>query len=99
MAGIVFVFLVLLITSFFGKRGIFEIFQVKNEREVLLKDKVRLEKEKSRLEREIKELENNPNAVEETAREKLWMLKPEEVVIIKENKPNSKLNETHPNKK
>ncbi|MGB2843389.1 MAG: septum formation initiator family protein, partial [Candidatus Aminicenantaceae bacterium] len=45
-----------------------------------------LEKEKKKLEREIEELKNNPKAVEKKAREKLWLMKPDEVVIIKKEK-------------
>lgn len=38
--------------------------------------------EKRKLEREIEELKTNPEAVEKKAREKLWLMKPDEIVII-----------------
>lgn len=45
-----------------------------------------LKKEKAKLEREIEELERNPQAVEKTAREKLWLMEPDEFVIVKKEK-------------
>ena len=33
--------------------------------------------------REIEDLQKNPIAVDEKAREKLWLMKPDEIVIIK----------------
>jgi len=36
--------------------------------------------------KEIEELKKNPKAVEKKAREKLWLVKPDEVVIIKKEK-------------
>jgi cell division protein FtsB len=38
------------------------------------------------LEKEIEELENDPKAVEMKARDKLWLMKPDEIVIIKKEK-------------
>ncbi len=43
---------------------------------------MRLLAEKRKLEREIEELKTNPEAVEKKAREKLWLMKPDEIVII-----------------
>lgn len=82
LLGILFLFVVLLITSFFGKKGLLEIQKAKKNEKVLLEEKERLMMEKSRLEKEINELEKNPQAVEKEAREKLWLLKPDEKVII-----------------
>nr|MBC8359135.1 septum formation initiator family protein [Candidatus Aminicenantes bacterium] len=79
-------FVVLLLASFFGKKGLIEIYRVQREHKILFHEIARLEKEKKKLEREIEELKNNPKAVEKKAREKLWLMKPDEVVIIKKEK-------------
>lgn len=83
VAGVVCFFLVLLITSFFGKKGLLEIFRAQRNYGDLVKRVERLKKEKSRLEREIEELVKNPKAVDKEAREKLWLIKPDEKVLIK----------------
>ena len=86
IAGLGFFFLVLLLASFFGKKGLIEIYRAQKEHKVLLREIGQLEIEKRRLEKEIEELKQNPKAVEKKAREKLWLVKPDEVVIIKKEK-------------
>ncbi len=86
IAGLGFFFLVLLLASFFGKKGLIEIYRTQKEHKALLQEIVRLEIEKNKLEKEIEELKQNPKAVEKKAREKLWLVKPDEVVIIKKEK-------------
>ncbi|HDZ27413.1 hypothetical protein LCGC14_0542630 [marine sediment metagenome] len=86
IAGLGFFFLVLLLASFFGKKGLIEIYRAQKEHKALLQEIVRLEIEKNKLEKEIEELKQNPKAVEKKAREKLWLVKPDEVVIIKKEK-------------
>jgi cell division protein FtsB len=86
VAGLGFFFLVLLLASFFGKKGLIEIYRAQKEHKVLLQEIEQLEIEKIRLEKEIEELKKNPKAVEKKAREKLWLVKPDEVVIIKKEK-------------
>ena len=86
VAGLGFFFLVLLLASFFGKKGLIEIYRAQKEHKVLLQEIGQLEIEKRRLEKEIEELKQNPKAVEKKAREKLWLVKPDEVVIIKKEK-------------
>ncbi len=86
IAGLGFFFLVLLLASFFGKKGLIEIYRAQKEHKTLLQEIVRLEIEKGRLEKEIEELKQNPKAVEKKAREKLWLVKPDEIVIIKKEK-------------
>lgn len=84
--GLSFFFLVLFAASFFGKKGLIEISRSRREYKALLQDMQRLESEKSRLEKEIKELETNPKAVEKKAREKLWLMKEDEMVLIIKDK-------------
>jgi cell division protein FtsB len=86
IAGLGFFFLVLLLASFFGKKGLIEIYRAQKEYKTLLHEIERLDTEKRRLEKEILELKQNPKAVEKKAREKLWLVKPDEVVIIKKEK-------------
>jgi cell division protein FtsB len=86
IAGLGFFFLVLLLASFFGKKGLIEIYRAQKEHKALFQEIARLEIEKSKLEKEIEELKQNPKAVEKKAREKLWLVKPDEVVIIKKEK-------------
>jgi cell division protein FtsB len=86
VAGLGFFFLVLLLASFFGKKGLIEIYRAQKEHKVLLQEIEQLEIEKIRLEKDIEELKKNPKAVEKKAREKLWLVKPDEVVIIKKEK-------------
>lgn len=86
LAGIGLFFLVLLISSVFGKKGLLEIYRARKNYQALLEEVERLEEKKSRLLREIEELEKNPLAVDREAREKLWLLKPDEKVIINKRK-------------
>ncbi len=79
-------FLILLIASFFGKNGLIEMYRSKKKYQALIQEIETLRKEKQRLLREIEELRSNPKAVEKKAREKLWLMKPDEIVIIKKEK-------------
>jgi cell division protein FtsB len=82
LSGGAFLFLVFLIASFFGERGLIEIYQTQKKKSALVEEKERLLREKKKLEREIEELKTNPEAVERKAREKLWLMKPDEIVIL-----------------
>ncbi len=83
---IIFVMLTFLITSFFGRRGIVEIFKYKDEIAQLEKEVNQLKKEKKKLEVEVKELEKNSMAVEPIARKELWYKKKGEIVIVFKNR-------------
>jgi cell division protein FtsB len=85
-AGLAFVLIVFIIASFFGKKGVFEIYKAQKEKDALLKEKAQYEEKITKLEREIEELKENPRAVDETVRDKLWMVEPEESIIIKNKK-------------
>lgn len=82
----VFLLLVLLITTVFGKKGLFEIAKNRKTYAALQTEIERLKAEKLRLEKEIAGLESDPRAVEREAREKLWLAKPGEKVIVKRKK-------------
>ncbi|MDH4195849.1 MAG: septum formation initiator family protein [Candidatus Aminicenantes bacterium] len=81
-AGLGFLVLVLLVTSFFGKKGVVDLRRARRELRSLQADVSRLEEDRRRLERELAELRRNPRAVELEAREKLGLVKPGEVVIV-----------------
>ncbi len=83
LAGIAFFFLVLIISTLFGRKGLIEIYRARKNYEALIEEIKKLEVRKSQLEREIEDLQRNPEAVEREAREKLWLMKPDEKVIIK----------------
>jgi cell division protein FtsB len=72
-----------LISSLFGKKGLLEIYRAKSNYEALLQEIRSLEARKSQLQKEIEALQNDPRAVEKEAREKLWLIKPDEKVIVK----------------
>jgi cell division protein FtsB len=83
VAAMAFFFLVILISSFFGRKGLIEIYRAKNRYRSLLQEIQSLEARKSQLQKEIEALQNDPRAVEKEAREKLWLVKPDEKVIVK----------------
>ncbi len=82
LSGAAFLFLVFLIASLFGERGLIEIYQTQKKKDTLVQKKNKLLAEKKKLEREIEELKTNPEAVERKAREKLWLMKPDEILIL-----------------
>jgi len=86
VCGLGFLLLVLLITTIFGKKGLIEIARARKTQASLLLDIKTLQAEKARLEREISALKSDPKAVDREAREKLWLMKPDEKVIIKKSK-------------
>ncbi len=77
---------ILVLTFFFGDSGIIEVLRSQDKIAELRSDIEELEKKKVVLELEIKELEKNPLALEKKAREKLWLMKKNEKVIIVVNK-------------
>jgi cell division protein FtsB len=84
--GFAFLLLVLFITSIFGKKGLVEIYRIRKNYTAMLQEIDKLKKEKGRLEKEIVELEKNPRAVDKEARDKLWLIKPDEKVLVKKDK-------------
>ncbi|MFQ6082473.1 MAG: septum formation initiator family protein [Candidatus Aminicenantia bacterium] len=82
LSGIGFILLIFLITSFFGEKGLIEIYQLRKEYKTLQKEIEALKREKEILEREIIKLKNNPEAIEGEARLKLWLMKSDEKMIV-----------------
>jgi cell division protein FtsB len=83
LAAVAFFFLILLISSLFGRKGLIEIYRARNRYQALQQEIRDLETRKNELLEEIEALRNDPRAVEKEAREKLWLVKPEEKVVVK----------------
>jgi cell division protein FtsB len=82
MLLIIFFLFILLLTFFFGDRGIIEIIRTKKEIRALQESIVELETQKRLLSSDIQQLRDNPLALEREAREKLWLMKKNEKVIV-----------------
>ncbi|MCX6555957.1 MAG: septum formation initiator family protein [Candidatus Aminicenantes bacterium] len=85
---LVFFLLILIMAFIFGDRGLLEIIKTQKQIKALQQTIKELESEKLRLTKEIDMLRENPMALEEKAREKLWLMKKNEkvVVLVKEKK-------------
>jgi cell division protein FtsB len=83
VGALAFVLFILLIASFFGKKGLIEMSRARKTYDILLKDVEAKKQEKARLEKEVAALETNPQAVDKEARRQLWLMKPDEKVIIR----------------
>jgi cell division protein FtsB len=80
--GVACFFLVLIVTSFFGKKGVMDLRRARRSL-AAAETKVRsLEADKVRLEAEIDRLDKDPRAVEKSAREKLGLVQPGEKVVV-----------------
>jgi cell division protein FtsL len=82
LLGVACLFLVVVVTSVFGKKGVMDIHRTRQRLADLELDVQKLKKEKGRLEAEIRELEKNPRAIEKEARQQLWLIKPGEKVVV-----------------
>ncbi|MBN1271814.1 MAG: septum formation initiator family protein [Candidatus Aminicenantes bacterium] len=86
IGSIGFIFLVLIITTFFGKKGLFEVYRAKKRQNDLVEEIEKMREREKVLKEEIELLEKDPKAVEKKAREKLWMMKSDEIVIVDDKK-------------
>jgi len=81
-------FLFILILAFlFGDRGLVEIVRAKRQIRTLQQTIGQLEAEKARLLAEIEQLRANPLALEEKARQDLWLMKKNERVAVLVREP------------
>lgn len=79
---LVFFLLILIMAFIFGDRGLLEIIKIQKQIKVLQQTIKELESEKLKLSKEIDMLRENPLALEKEAREKLWLMKKNEKVIV-----------------
>jgi cell division protein FtsB len=82
LLGMACLFLVMVVTSVFGKKGVMDIHRARVRLAELELEARKLSQDKARLEAEIRELERNPRAVETKARGELWLIKPGEKVVV-----------------
>lgn len=82
IAAVSFLFLVLVIASFFGNKGLIEIYRIGRSTRALELQVEQLRRQRDDLLREIEELKNDPQAVREKARE-LGLGSPDEKIILK----------------
>jgi len=82
IAAVSFLFLVLVIASFFGDRGLIEIYQIGRNADSLEMQVEQLTLQRDELRKEIQELRDDPQAIRERARE-LGLGLPDETVILK----------------
>jgi cell division protein FtsB len=80
--GIACLFLVLVVTALFGKKGVVDLRRAQRHLAGLETQVRTLEREKAALEAEIGLLEKDPRAVEKAAREKLGLAAPGEKVVV-----------------
>jgi cell division protein FtsB len=71
----------LLIFTIFGENGLSDLYRIKTERDILLKKNDKLTRENLSLYREIERLKNDPEYVENVARNELGVIGKDEVVI------------------
>lgn len=80
--GVTCLFLVMIVTALFGKKGVMDLRRAQRTLVVLEAEVRSLEKERAALESEIDRLEKDPRAVEQAAREKLGLVAPGEKVVV-----------------
>lgn len=71
----------MLIFTIFGENGLSDLYRIKTERDILLKKNDKLTRENLSLYREIERLKNDPEYVENVARNELGVIGKDEVVI------------------
>lgn len=86
VVGLGFLLLVMLMTSFFGKKGVMDLRRARRELTALKIEAERLQGERERLRQEIADLERDPRAVELEARDKLGLVRPDEKVVVTKRK-------------
>jgi cell division protein FtsB len=79
---IILIFFILILTFFFGESGIVEIIKAQNRIQDLRQNIAILQEEKEDLKKEIQELKEDSFALEKKAREKLWLMKKNEKVVV-----------------
>lgn len=82
LLGIGFVILAIFVTVLFGKKGYMDILQARKRYAALEGERAAMERQRALLEWEIERLKTDPSAVEKAAREKLWMVRPDEIIVV-----------------
>ena len=74
------IFFSLLLCIIFGERGVIDLYRLKSESDQLTSIADHLNKENQRLYRNIERLKNEPEYIEEIAREELGMVERDEII-------------------
>lgn len=82
LLGTACLFLIMVVTAVFGKKGVMDIHQLRVELAGLESEVQKLKQDKAALESEIRLLKKDPMAVEKAARKELGLIKPGEKVIV-----------------
>ena len=85
--GVACVLLIMIVTAFFGKKGVMDLRRARRTLETREATIRALEAERDRLEAEIRRLDSDPRAVEKAAREKLGLAAPDEKVVVEPAPP------------
>ena len=80
--GTVIVLLALVVGSIFGDRGLINLFQKREQVQILRQEIEALRADNARLVREIAALKQSPRAIERLAREELGLARPDETVFL-----------------
>ncbi len=73
---------ILILSFFFGDSGFLDIRSKRNEIEARKAQLEKQKEERDQLAEEVNALESDPLALERTARERLWLMKKNEKVIV-----------------
>lgn len=73
---------ILTITFLFGEHGVLQLAKSRRRLSELKETIGRLEKERDALARQVRQLRDDPLTLERHAREKLWLMKPDETVVV-----------------
>ena len=79
---VILIVFILILSFFFGDSGFLDIRSKKQNIQTAQSEIERLKEERDQLAEEVEELENDPLALERTARERLWLMKKNEKVIV-----------------
>ena len=66
--------------TFFGEKGIFQLFHLKKEADQIKERNIKLEEENQKLREEVKRLQKDKRYIEEIARKELGMVKEGEII-------------------
>ena len=70
----------MILFTLFGSRGLIQVYQLKGERERILKSNARLQEENKRITEQIKKLKSNKEEIERVAREEFGFVRKDEMV-------------------
>jgi len=70
----------MILFTLFGSRGLMQVYQLKVERERILKSNARLQEENQRISEQIRKLKSSKEEIEKVAREEFGFVRKNEIV-------------------